>query len=99
MVLPDPSMDVNLEEQVKIACALLDVPIHPTKGNSFSGTKNAMIESLHVLFSLYLTFKNNAHFQSPDSMALHVEVESKADMTQKAFDSIEDEVYGLQQKK
>lgn len=38
-----------------LAAALLDIPIHKSK-----------IESLHVLFSLFVEFKNSQHFRSEE---------------------------------
>ena len=35
-----------------IACGLLDVPVY-----------DSIVESLHVLFSVYLEFTENVHFQ------------------------------------
>ena len=52
--LPGADLDVDLEEYIKIICCLLDIPVH--EGN--------LIESLHVLFTLYLEFKTNQHIQS-----------------------------------
>lgn len=42
------TLDVSLEELVKIVCVVLDIPVH-SGGN---------IESLHVLFSLYQEIEN-----------------------------------------
>jgi intraflagellar transport protein 46 len=56
--LPGPELDVDLSTYVKIVCGLLDVPVH-TLSN-----KRGMIESLHLVFSLYSEFKSNQHFQT-----------------------------------
>jgi intraflagellar transport protein 46 len=40
-----------------MACNIIDIPVHD--GNP---SKN-LIESLHVMFSLYSAFKENQHFQ------------------------------------
>ncbi|KAK8834630.1 Intraflagellar transport protein 46 [Tritrichomonas musculus] len=53
VVLPSADMDISLEEYAKIICALLEIPV---RGN--------LIESLHVLFSLYAQFEGNQYFQS-----------------------------------
>lgn len=53
--LPSASMDLSLEQYVRIVCALLDIPVH----------KN-VYESLHVLFTLYLEFRSNQHFMNYD---------------------------------
>ncbi|OHS99925.1 hypothetical protein TRFO_33572 [Tritrichomonas foetus] len=51
--LPSAEMDLTVEEYVKVICAILEIPI---KGN--------MVESLHVLFSLFAQFEGNQYFQS-----------------------------------
>ena len=51
--LPPAQLNVELYQYVKIVCTMLDVPVY----------KN-IIESLHVLFTLYSEFKANQHFQS-----------------------------------
>jgi len=51
--LPSAEMDMTLAQYAKVACALLDIPIHSN-----------LVESLHVLFTLYSEFRSNQHFQS-----------------------------------
>lgn len=46
--------DVDLATYAKIVCALLDVPVH---------SDSTLIESMHLLFTLFLSFKNNPYFQ------------------------------------
>ena len=45
--------DVDLQSFVKIVCSVLDIPVYDNP-----------IESLHVLFTLLLEFKNNPAFRS-----------------------------------
>lgn len=49
--LPNAELDLSTEEYIKVICAMLDIPV---KGN--------IVESLHVLFSLYQQFKENTYF-------------------------------------
>jgi intraflagellar transport protein 46 len=49
--IPNAEIDLELEEYARIVCAILDIPVYAN-----------VIESLHVLFSLFLEFKQNAHF-------------------------------------
>lgn len=49
--LPGPDMELSLEEYAKVICAIMDVPVYDN-----------IIESLHVIFSLYMEFKDNPHF-------------------------------------
>lgn len=51
--LPSPELDLSLLEYAKILCSILDIPVYDNP-----------IESLHLMFSLYLEFKNNPHFQA-----------------------------------
>ena len=54
MALPHVDLDMSLEEYAKIICALVDIPVYD----------GALVESLHVLFTLYLEFKHNQHFMA-----------------------------------
>ena len=47
-------LDLGVKDMAKLACALMDIPVYGD---------DSLHESLHVLFSLYHTFNNNAHFQ------------------------------------
>lgn len=49
--LPGPDMEMPVEDYAKVICALMDVPVYEN-----------IIESLHVLFSLFMAFKENPHF-------------------------------------
>lgn len=55
--LPNEEIDLSLEDYCKMACSLLDIPIHNSQNN------RNVIESLHVFFTLYSEFKANQHFQ------------------------------------
>uniref|UniRef100_A0A3B3BJK7 Intraflagellar transport protein 46 homolog n=1 Tax=Oryzias melastigma TaxID=30732 RepID=A0A3B3BJK7_ORYME len=50
---PPARLSCSLEEYVDVACGLLDIPV--------SGSR---IQSLHLLFSLYLEFRDSLHFTS-----------------------------------
>ena len=51
--LPSPDLDLSLTEYAKALCAILDIPTYENP-----------IESLHLMFTLYMEFKNNPHFQA-----------------------------------
>jgi intraflagellar transport protein 46 len=51
--LPSPELDLSLLEYVKVLCAVLDIPVYDNP-----------IESLHVMFSLFMDFRDNPHFQA-----------------------------------
>ena len=63
--LPNPSLDVSLDEYVRVVCAIFDIPVY---ANS--------VESLHVLFTLFSEFKNNQHFASDVDQGFQNEAES-----------------------
>lgn len=51
--LPSPDLDLNLFEYTKVLCSILDIPIYDN-----------IIESLHIMLSLFIDFRNNPHFQA-----------------------------------
>ena len=51
--LPSADMDLTVDEYAKVICAMLEIPV---KGN--------LVESLHVMFSLYNEFKQNQYFNA-----------------------------------
>lgn len=53
MKMPSGEIDVDLKTLTKLLCSILDIPVYENP-----------IESLHVLFSLYLEFKSNPIFKS-----------------------------------
>lgn len=55
--LPGPDLDVSLDGYARIVCAILGIPVHNLVN------KKSLIESLHVLFTLYSDFKSNQHFK------------------------------------
>eukprot|EP01029_Cantina_marsupialis_P030311 TRINITY_DN815_c0_g1_i2.p1 TRINITY_DN815_c0_g1~~TRINITY_DN815_c0_g1_i2.p1 ORF type:complete len:398 (-),score=145.49 TRINITY_DN815_c0_g1_i2:79-1272(-) len=53
--IPVPGANINMElkEYCRVACALLDIPVYDN-----------IVESMHLLFTLYNEFKTNPHFQN-----------------------------------
>lgn len=59
--LPTADMAMSLEEFARIACAIVDIPVHaPVAGAA--PAPGQLIQSLHLLFSLYCEFRDNPHF-------------------------------------
>jgi hypothetical protein len=60
--LPSPDLELSLVDYVKSLCTILDIPVYDNP-----------VESLHLLFSLFIEFKNNPHFQSrlPEHLQPH----------------------------
>ncbi|KAM4757484.1 intraflagellar transport protein 46 homolog isoform 1-T1 [Cyanocitta cristata] len=50
--LPPAEMSCDLAEYIDMICAILDIPVYKSR-----------IHPLHVLFSLFLEFKNSQHFK------------------------------------
>ncbi|XP_014740122.1 PREDICTED: intraflagellar transport protein 46 homolog [Sturnus vulgaris] len=50
--LPSAEMSCDLAEYIDMICAILDIPVYKSR-----------IHPLHVLFSLFLEFKNSQHFK------------------------------------
>jgi hypothetical protein len=57
--IKDSSIPIRLELLSQVACNLFDIPVHKEDPNNKS-----MIESLHVLFSLYASLTQNDHFNN-----------------------------------
>jgi intraflagellar transport protein 46 len=52
-----------LEDYVKVACAIMDIPVwESTASDRDPKQTRALIDSLHLLFSVYAEFKNSQHF-------------------------------------
>jgi len=51
--LPSADMDMSAHEYARVVCSLMDIPVH-----------SSHVEALHVLFTLFLEFRNNSHFRS-----------------------------------
>jgi len=51
--LPSPELDMSLAEYAKVLCSILDIPTYENP-----------VESLHLMFSLYVDFRDNPHFQA-----------------------------------
>ena len=51
-------MPIPLELLAKLSCNMLDIPVYDNDGKN----DRNLIESLHVMFSLYTSFVENDHF-------------------------------------
>lgn len=57
ITFPGGEIDINPGDYARIVLTLLDIPVHKL------ANKKSLIESLHVLFTLFSTFRSNQHFQ------------------------------------
>eukprot|EP00735_Rhodelphis_limneticus_P006343 TRINITY_DN18739_c0_g1::TRINITY_DN18739_c0_g1_i1::g.15216::m.15216 TRINITY_DN18739_c0_g1::TRINITY_DN18739_c0_g1_i1::g.15216 ORF type:complete len:502 (+),score=104.40,sp/Q9NQC8/IFT46_HUMAN/48.02/2e-69,IFT46_B_C/PF12317.3/3.5e+03,IFT46_B_C/PF12317.3/4.2e-82,DUF3220/PF11516.3/2.7e+03,DUF3220/PF11516.3/4e+02,DUF3220/PF11516.3/0.27 TRINITY_DN18739_c0_g1_i1:78-1583(+) len=51
IAMPDEKLNMSVNEFARLACAILDIPVY---GN--------IVESIHLMFTLYSDFKQNEHF-------------------------------------
>ncbi|KAH8067617.1 hypothetical protein JL721_7460 [Aureococcus anophagefferens] len=54
VALPTADLECSLPELARIACSIMDIPVYDN-----------LVESLHVLFSVYLEFSDNVHSGGP----------------------------------
>lgn len=54
---PGADIDMHVSDYARLVLAMCDIPVH--KG----GNNKSVIESLHVLFTLFVEFRNNQHFK------------------------------------
>lgn len=70
MQLPTPDIDLSLAEYATVLALILDIPVSSSHDKVDKRGKKVnpsnVIESLHVLFTLYSEFKNSAHFKAID---------------------------------
>ncbi|XJO78814.1 hypothetical protein BDV3_003198 [Batrachochytrium dendrobatidis] len=61
------SIDLPLSQYAAVVALILDIPTHqpsPTDKPDAKRQQNSLIESLHVVFTLYLEFQNSVHFKA-----------------------------------
>jgi intraflagellar transport protein 46 len=51
--MPGPEIDMNTGDYARVICSMVDIPNHKLANNK------SVVESLHVLFTLYSDFKVN----------------------------------------
>ena len=58
---PGPEIDMHVTDYAKIICAMSDIPVHKLQNHK------PVVESLHVLFTLFSEFRSNQHFQQQNN--------------------------------
>jgi len=53
---PGPEIDMQTIDYARLVCTMADIPNHKLANNK------SVVESLHVLFTLYSDFKHSQHF-------------------------------------
>ena len=59
---PGPDIDMHIADYSRLICAMMDIPIHKLANNK------SVIESLNLLFTLFIEFRDNVHFQNKGNM-------------------------------
>jgi intraflagellar transport protein 46 len=54
---PGAEIDMHVADYARLVTSMVDIPTHRQQNNK------AVIESLHVLFTLFSEFRSNQHFQ------------------------------------
>lgn len=57
IAFPGPEIDMHAADYSRLVCSMVDIPCHKLANNK------SVIESLHVLFTLFSEFRSNQHFQ------------------------------------
>lgn len=70
---PGPEIDLSTEDYAKTILAMLDIPVHNLPEDK------GIIEALHMMFTLYSTFKENQHFQKQQQQQVSNERDGDTD--------------------
>lgn len=54
---PSADIDMSVADYARIICSMADIPVHKQQNTK------SVVESLHVLFTLFSEFRSNQHFQ------------------------------------
>jgi intraflagellar transport protein 46 len=54
---PGADIDMHVADYARLVLAMCDIPVHKL------GNNKSVVESLHVLFTLFVEFRNNQHFK------------------------------------
>lgn len=55
---PGPEIDMHPADYARLVCSIIDIPCHKLANNK------SVVESLHILFTLFSEFRSNQHFQA-----------------------------------
>jgi intraflagellar transport protein 46 len=58
---PGPEIDMHVSDYARLVCSMIDIPVHKLQNNK------PVVESLHVLFTLFSEFRQNQHFQNANA--------------------------------
>lgn len=53
---PGPEIDMHVSDYARLVLSMCDIPVHKLQNNK------SVVESLHVLFTLFVEFRANQHF-------------------------------------
>lgn len=58
ITFPGPEIDMHPSDYARLVCSMVDIPCHKLANNK------SVVESLHILFTLFSEFRSNQHFQN-----------------------------------
>ena len=61
MAFPGPEIDMDSNYYARVILSMLDIPVHKLANNK------SLIESLHILFTLFSEFRSNQHFKNQEA--------------------------------
>jgi len=70
---PGPDIELSVEDYSKTMLTMLDIPVHNLPENK------GIIEGLHMMFTLYSTFKENQHFQKQQEHEVNQDRDANVD--------------------
>jgi len=76
MAFPGSEIDMHPNDYARIILSMLDIPVHKLANNK------SLIESLHVLFTLFSEFRQNQHFKNQEANGNAGGTVAPVDMTQ-----------------
>jgi len=53
-------IDMHVSDYARLVLAMCDIPVHKS---ATGGANKSVVESLHILFTLFVEFRNNQHFK------------------------------------
>jgi intraflagellar transport protein 46 len=57
VTFPGPEIDMHPSDYARLVCSMVDIPCHKLANNK------SVVESLHIMFTLFSEFRSNQHFQ------------------------------------
>ena len=76
MQFPGSEIDMHPNDYARIVLSMLDIPVHKLSNGK------SLIESMHVLFTLFSEFRQNQHFKNQEANGNTGNIAAGNDMVQ-----------------